>query len=109
MTNFNHPQYRRDKPALDTSNIYRIAEEAVRVRLGPEYVADYGIEGCVRHVHARADELLVIELNSGGNGLAVEAALLHLGYEVRQGTPLDYGVSLVVAPGRVSPRNWAVG
>ena len=103
MTNFNQPLYRHDQPVLDTSNVRRIAEHAVRVRLGPEYVADYGIEGCVRHVHAQDDELVVIELNSGGNALAVVAALLRSGYEVRHRTPLDYGVSLVVALGRVGP------
>ena len=105
MTISNQPLYRHQKPVLDTSNVRRIAEEAVRARLGPEYVADYGIGGCVRHVHTRDDELLVIELNSGGNALAVEAALLHSGYDVRHRTPLDYGVSLVVTPGRVVPTN----
>ena len=105
MTNFNRPLYRHDQPVLDTSNIRRIAEEAVRVRLGSEYVPDYGIDGCVRHVHTQEDELVVVELNSGGNALAVEAALLHSGYEVRHRTPLGHGVSLAVASGRVGSTN----
>lgn len=81
---------------LDPIQIRRAAERAIRGRLGDAYVAEYGLVGCLRHVHDLDDQTVAVHLNSGGNAAAVVEALIHEGYAVSPGTRPDYGVVLVV-------------
>lgn len=73
-----------------------VAQRAIRERLGPAYVAEYGLVGCLRRIHELGDQTVAAHLNSGGNATAVAEALRREGYSVSPGTRPDYGVVLVV-------------
>lgn len=78
------------------SEVMRVAKSAIQERLGPAYVADYGLAGCLRDVHKVNDRTLAVHLNSAGNAAAVSAALQRAGYTVSAGIDTDYGVVLMV-------------
>lgn len=101
MSTFKHPQYRPDEQPvdLDTSAVRDTAERAIRQRLGEQYVADYGTQGCLRNVQALGRMKALVHLNSGGNALAVRAALEREGYAVSHGPRSDHEVALIVTAG----------
>ena len=74
---------------ISAQTVERIARTAIRERLG--YVQDNTVIQCVQQ-----DQEVLLHVNSGGNALAAEEALLASGYDVAAGPAADYGVRMLV-------------
>ncbi|GAA2131839.1 hypothetical protein [Nocardioides bigeumensis] len=96
MNLFNQTWQRTPGP-FEPIEVRRIAERAILGRLGDAYAAEYGLIGCLRHVHNVGDQTAAVHLNSGGNAAAVAEAFMHEGYAVWRGTRPDCGVVLIVS------------